>query len=744
MRGTRVTGFILTFAFLLGSFSPAVAGQAAGTLRGTVTLENGGTPVHNVTVTILQLRRSVDTDENGKYEFTNVPAGTYDVSAHLHRVPDVVRPIRLAAGAAETLDFALRISGVKEEVTVTASGNQESSFNSIQSITSVSAVELAQKNTASIGEALDHELGVAKRSFGPGNSRPVVRGFDGDRVLVVQDGQRIGSLGSQSGDHGEPIDVLTVEKLEVVKGPATLLYGSSAIGGVVNAVTGHDVAHEGVQGYLTGLLGSNRGQFGGSGGVEYGTDRWLIWGNGGGQRADDYKAGEGRIVENSYTRSSHGSAGFGYFKDRGFVNFGYSYNRSRYGIPVDDRPGLIVVRPGEEPEPPETVFLTMRRHSLSFNGGFRETGGFVDGGKISLQYNDYRHAENDSFTGLPNTTFKNKTVVYSGMFDQKKTGRLSGTLGLWGQNRDFNTIGEEAIAPPTRQHSFAVFGLEKIDFDRFGLQFGARLERNAYNPDGLVERSFTGVSGAVGFRVPTWRGGALVANYSHSYRAPALEELYNNGPHPGNLAFEIGNPNLKREAGDGIDLGVRHSSERVRGEFNFFYYRIRDFVFLAPTGEESEDEEAELPIAEYRQGDTRYVGIEGQLNLGLHRNLWLNLGTDYVNAELRADGTPLPRIPPLRGRVGLELLYGGLRIQPEAVLAKDQRRTFPLETRTPGYGIVNLTASYTLTSQHIAHVFALNAFNLTDKLYFNHLSFIKEIAPEIGRGVRFTYTMRFF
>ncbi|HYO91919.1 MAG TPA: TonB-dependent receptor, partial [Pyrinomonadaceae bacterium] len=253
-------------------------------------------------------------------------------------------------------------------------------------------------------------------------------------------------------------------------------------------------------------------------------------------------------------------------------------------------------------------------------------------------------------------------------------------------------------------------------------------------------RSFTGFSGAIGLRVPTWTGGAIVANYSHSYRAPSLEELYNNGPHPGNLAFEIGNANLRRELGDGLDFGLRHSSNRLRFEANGFYYRIRDFVFLAPTG----DIEDDLIVAEYRQGTTRYAGAEAQLDVALHQSLWLNLGLDYVNAELIEDGTPLPRIPPLRGRVGLELRYKGLLLNPEVVMAEDQNRLFPTETRTAGYTVFGISGSYLIARQHAAHIISFNAFNLGDRLYRNHLSFIKEFAPEMGRGLRVTYTLRFF
>jgi iron complex outermembrane receptor protein len=734
-RSKFISGFLIS-VFMLSSVALVYAAQGSTTLRGKVILGDNGTPVHNVTVTILQLRRTAETDDNGVYEFQNIPAGNYDVSAHLDRVPDVVQSVKLNAGATETLDFQLRLTGVKEQITVTASGNEESSFNSFQSITSLGSIELAQKNTASLGEVLDHQPGIAKRSFGPGNARPVVRGFDGDRVLVLQDGERIGSLGFQSGDHGEPLNVLTLEKLEVVKGPATLLYGSNAIGGVVNAITGHESAHKGAHGYLTGILGSNREQFGGSGGVEFGTEHWLFWGNGGAQRSDDYKAGKDSLVLNSFTRSADGSTGFGYYKDKRFFSVNYGYNKNRYGIPVNTAD-----------ENPEVVFLDPRKQNIKFNGGFRDLDSFVNSAKFTLQYTDYKHDEVNVDTGEIGTGFKNKTLVYDGMFDERRVGRYSGTFGFWGLHRDYKSIGEEAIAPPTKQNSFAVFALQKVDFERLQLQFGGRLERTAYNPGMLNdvsfnERAFTGFSGAAGARFQTWKGGALVANYTHNYRAPALEELYNNGPHPGNLTFEIGDENLKRESGDGIELGIRHSSNRVRGEFNFFSYRIRDFIYLAPTGEI--DEEEGLVIANYSQAKSRFTGTETQLDFGLHPNIWLLTGLDYVNAKLIDTDTPLPRIPPLRGRLGLEMRYKGFTVTPEAIMAKDQNRIFPTETRTPGYTAFNLNASYTFTSQHLAHVFAVNGFNLGDRLYFNHLSFIKNIAPEIGRGVRVTYTMRFF
>jgi iron complex outermembrane recepter protein len=717
--------FALSFCLLL-SLSASGLAQSNGTLRGTVTIGGAEKPAHNVRVTIIQLRRSVETDEKGAYEFQNVLPGRYDVTAHLDLASDVVKAVQVTAGNVTTADFQIELSAVREQVTVTATGSEETTFNSIQSVTVIGSQELAKKNPVSLGEALDFELGVAKRSFGPGTARPVVRGFDGDRVLVLQDGQRIGALGFQSGDHSEPIDLLGLDRVEVVKGPATLLYGSSAIGGVVNAISAHESSHEGLRGYITGIGATNNYQGGGSAGIEYGKGNWLVWGNGGGQRAGDYNTPLGRVT-NSFTRDGNGSGGFGYF-GKGWFSADVSYDNRKYGIPFDPT----------EAEP-EVVFLTPRRTSVQAKGGYRDLDSFVSGGQFSFQYNDYKHDEVASDTGVINTAFRNKTYLYRGLFDEQRNGRLSGSFGVWGMHRDYESIGEEALAPPTTQNAFALFTLQTLNFEHAALQFGGRFEHNGYDPTGLQQRSFNGFSGAAGFRLPFGGGMAFVANYTHSYRAPALEELYNNGPHPGNATFEIGNPALGRESSDGIDLGLRHSSERVRAEANFFYYNINSFIFLAPTG----DFDDGLPVANYTAGDSRFVGTEGRLDVGLTRSVWLLSSIDYVNAELKT-GTPLPRIPPLRGRVGFEAFYKGFRFNPEVIVAQEQNRLFTLETRTPGYKTVNLTASYTIARQHAAQTISFNAFNLNNELYFNHLSFIKGFAPEIGRGARLVYTIRFF
>ncbi|HSE96715.1 MAG TPA: TonB-dependent receptor, partial [Blastocatellia bacterium] len=653
-RNRYITG-ILIWVFIT-SINPApLFAQSGGTLRGVVTVQDQTTALHNVIVSILQLKRSVETNEAGAYEFNNLPPGTYTVLAHLEGFPDVIKTVQVADTGVVTLDFQLRVSGPREQITVTASGTEQSTFEAFQSVTSLDSTRLAEESHPSIGEVLDKEPGVAKRSFGPGSARPVIRGFDGDRVLVLQDGLRIGSIGSQSGDHGEPVDVLSLERLEVVKGPATLLYGSNAIGGVVNAVTGHDYPHTGVRGYVTGLGGTTNNQAGISGGLEYGIGKWLMWGNGSGQRTGNYDTPIGE-VENSKTRVGSGLFGFGRYGDKSFFSLSYGYDNRRYGVPF-----ATLFEGGEEGEEGDDfIDLDMRRHDLRFNGGLREIGSFIDAFRLTLSYSDYRHRELEGEE--VGTTFDNNIFSYRGVFEQRRADRFSGSFGFDGQFRDYETVGAEALAPPVDQKSFAVFTLQEIDLESVKFQLGGRVEHNSYNPEGLRDRSFTGFSGAAGVRFALWHGGAFVANYTHSYRAPALEELYNFGPHIGNLTFEIGNPDLTRERSDGIDLSLRHTADRVRAEANFFYYRIKDFVFLAPTGEIEDN----LPVANYLQDDSRFIGAELGLDVKLHPKVWLNLGLDYVDAELTESfaglpaGTPLPRIPPLRGRVGFDFNHKGL------------------------------------------------------------------------------------
>ncbi|MEP6789511.1 MAG: TonB-dependent receptor, partial [Acidobacteriota bacterium] len=554
---------------------------------------------------------------------------------------------------------------------------------------------------------------------------------------VATDGFRIGSISALAGNEGEPLDLYSLDRIEVVRGPSTLLYGSNAIGGVVNAISRHaDDIGSGVRGYGTVLGGTNNKQFVGSGGLEYGFGHWGVWGNGTLQRTDDYRGG-GNFgpVDNTGTRAGNVDGGFGYFGPKGFFTANYDYYRNHYGIPVD-------------PADPEerTANIAAHRHNFRFNGGFRDSGSFIEGGKFTFDYGKYFHSESEVFDNDPTTRresdFFNDVYSYRATFEQRRHGHLSGTFGFDGYHRKFMVDSEEAlIQGAVTQTQSSVYALEQINLGRVTLQFGGRVENSRYRPTDpeLIKRDLTGFSGAFGARVGLWENGAFTANYSHSTRLPDLEEFYNNGPHDDTVSFEIGDPHLRKEVSDSIDLSVRHQAKRVRADGNFFYYWVKNFVYLNPTGEF--DKDTDLEIADFVQADARFYGAEGNVDFDANRYLGVFGGFDYVRARFTS-GIDLPRIPPLRGRLGVDAHFHGAAIRPELILAHVQNRVFTDESPTDGYAVFNIIGSYSWLSHHVSHTISANAFNLTDKLYFNHVSYVKDYTPEIGRGVRFSYTIR--
>jgi iron complex outermembrane recepter protein len=714
--------FVAAAVFLFLSCSVAIA-QGGGSIKGAVTLKSNDTALHKAAVRIVQLARVTDTREDGSYEFTDVPPGTYDVIVTMSAMDGASQSVTVQAGATATADFALSLASVRSEVTVTASGREQLTLDSFQTVTSLDALELARNPATSLGEALDGQPGVAKRSSGPGSSRPVVRGFDGDRILVLQDGTPAGGLGFQSGDHAEPVNTSTLERVEVLKGPATLLYGSNAIGGVVNAVSAetniHEHPHEGVEGFASGFGGSNNGEAGGSVSFDIGTGKWRIFGNGGAQRAGAYHTSEGE-VPNTQTRVANGQFGVGRDMERGFFSVAGGYDDGLYGVAGSDSE------------------IDFRRYNARLNGGLKNMRGAIAAFRAVVSYTDWQHSEIED--ELAATTLRNKQLTYRGVFEQRPAHGWSGSFGFSGAAREYKATGEETLAPPTDQNSIAGFILEEVQTSYARFQLGGRLDHVRYSPDTGSSRQFTGFSGGAGVHVGLWKDAAFVANYTSSYRAPALEELYNNGPHPGNLAFEIGNEDLRRERSNGIDLSLRHQNARIHAEANFFYYDIRDFVYLQPTGDVQDD----LNVFNYAQAHSRFVGTEAVFDFALHRSLWLNLGMDTVDAKIKATDMPLPRIPPLRGRAGFEFRRGGISIRPEVQLAQDQDKLSEFETRTPGYAVFNLKGSYSIVRQHAIHMITANFFNMGDRLYRNHVSFVKDVAPEIGRGVSVGYSVRFF
>lgn len=764
----------------------ALRGGEPAAIEGQVLFERTGEAVVGVTVTLLETGAAAVADERGEFRFGDVRPGRYHVRAHLENaLQAAAQAIEVVDGQTARASLLLALPTERTQITVSAAGRPESAFEAFQSTHALTALEMARAENiaAGLGEAIGNQpgTGIAQRGFGPGSSRPLIRGFDGDRVLIMTDGLRTGSISSTSGDHAETFNPLAFERIEVVKGPATLLYGSNAMGGVVNAVSSHAgfSSHtDGLQGYVQGSVGTGNALGSGAAGFDYAQGPWRMWGGGNGLRTGDYRA-PGGVIESSQTRSANGYGGFGWFGDRAFVSFGIRANDGAYGIPFagefhshhhhEDEHEEEHEGEHEEGEHEDVrIDLQMRQQAYQLNWGLRGLGPALDSFVMKLNYATYRHDEVE-FEGDERrlgTRFDNDQIVYRGVFEQRRRGPLTGRFGFWGLSRDYSAEGEEALSPPVEQQSAALFALEELDFERVKLQFGGRLETSRYDPafaerahghgeeheddhdeeegdhgfPDAVRRRFTGASAAAGVHTDLWEGGAFVANYSHSYRAPALEELYNVGPHVGTLIFEVGDPGLRAETGNGLDLSLRQQAGRIDGEINLFYYDFNNFVFPFATG----DEEDGLPVVHFVQRDSRFTGAETRLGIGVHRDLRLNLGMDFVDAQATRTNTPLPRIPPVRGRAGFEYRRAGFSLRPELVLANRQSQTFDLETPTAGYAVVNLRASYTIPTLDGVHQFSADVFNVGDRLCRNHASFIKDLAPEMGRGVRFSYMLRFF
>ncbi len=748
----RAGVFLLVFAMFYPEAGMGSAQDESGSeVRGRVTFSNTHMPIPAASVILVQLQRSTMTDANGYFSFRGIPPGSYDVVSHMHDLSGPAKKIRVVSKEDVFVHLELSLSTLKYEVTVTSTGREVSAFDAFQAVTTVDSLRLSEQSSFGLGDVVGSESGVHKRSFGPGSSRPVVRGFDGDRVLILNDGLSTGTLSSQSGEHAEPIDSAHLDRIEIVKGPATLLYGSNAIGGVVNMVTEHHLLHEqshpGFRGQLTAIGGTNNNQAAGHVSAEYGHKNWLVWSSGSRQVTGDYSSAAGS-VENSKTRMTSGSAGFGWFSHRPFFSLSYAFNKGRLGIPFagefhhhhheEEGEEDSEDHGDHEEEAAASVDETFTWQNVRLNGGMRGLHSLIEEFKVSANFSRWMHKELENEATA--TAFDNKLFNVRATAEQRKYKRLTGTSGFQLFHRDYAAEGEEALSPPATGNGVALFTLQEIDLRAARLQFGARVDRTSYHPSALSSRSFTGFSGAAGIHIPLREDTAFVANYTHSYRAPAIEELYNYGPHIGNLAFEIGDPNLKREAADGLDLSLRYGNPQFHAEVDFYYYGIRDFVYMRLTGEL----EHGLRVAQFAQDDARFLGGELQLNVALQRNVRLESGLDIVNARLTRTGDPLPRIPPLRGKIGLDARWGSLSFRPELVMARPQDRLFPTETRTPGYAVVNMAASYTLARSNRMHVFSAIVQNIGDTLYRNHLSFIKDIAPEMGRNARFTYSLRFF
>ncbi len=737
----RCLALLVSFLVVATAVSAQTGVRVTGQLLNSVT----GAPVAG-SIVIDELKQEVTSALDGTFTFESVLAGTYHVTVRAERFRMGRRELKIAANApALTLTIDPEIH--YQEV-VSVSPNPRSAFESYQPTAVLAGQELDKNLEMSLGNTLEGEPGLASRSFGPAPARPVIRGLDGDRVLILQDGQRVGDLSSQSGDHGVNLNPAAAQRIEVVRGPATLLYGANAIGGLVNVITDEipTAGKTGMSGSVTLDLGSAAKEGGAAGDVLWGNGTFAIHAGGGGRRSGDVETPEGAI-DNSQSRSGMASVGMSWTGERSYFGGSYGWDDTKYGIPI--------VEEGQ-------VSLTPRRHSFNVRSGARDLTGAITSFRATLGVRRYRH---DELEGEEiGTEFTNNTVEGEFLASHSAVGLMRGSVGGWVLDRVFDAVGAEALAPAIDQRGFAGFVYEELAWPHVTFQFGGRVEHTRYQPAIGLERDFTEFSGSVGLLLKPAAANerlTVALSVARAARNPALEELYFFGDHIGNFAFEIGNPDLSSEKGFGFDASLRWSAPRASGEVTFFRNAIGDYIFRNPISPAEfsarEDEFAdrfpdreieaafatELPLIEFAARDSILQGIEAHADVAVMPQLIAEAGIDYVRGWLKDTDEPLPRIPPLRLRAGLRYQYNAFQAGGEMIHAADQDRVFGEETPTEGYTIGKLFTSYSFQSGETTSTITARLDNVGDTVYRNQLSFIKDLVPEMGRNFRLIYNVRF-
>jgi len=625
-------------------------------------------------------------------------------------------------------------------VTVTASPLGGTAAELSRPVEVLAGERLDEVRGASLGETVASLPGVQSSNFGPGVGRPIVRGMDGPRVAIVSGGLATQDVSTVSQDHSPAIEPFLADQIEVLKGPSTLLYGSGAIGGVVNVVDGR-IAETPVDG----LSGRAEVRFD-AGDKDGNTDMFrLDAGNGSGlsihadgvyRNLNDYDTPKGRQA-NSFVDGKSGAIGASMSGDWGFVGVSASRLRDTYGNPGE--PGDIAA--GER-----GVWLDMTQDRYELKGGLNDL--FGEGGNLrySFGHTDYEHTEWEG--DEPGTLFTKRAnegrVEASFAFGNGwKT-----AFGVQGSDSTFAAVGEEAFVPKTDTKSIGVFGVARNTWGRFQADLGARVDQVKYDTDTGLSREFHpgSVSLSGGFRFnEQWR---LTANLDHAERAPAEEELFADGPHIATLSYEVGDAELKKEKANQLELGVDYRNDWVDAKVSAYYNRYNDFIYLADTGGQwyFDEEDEYLPIRQWSQADAIFHGFEGEATFHLANNdtgAWdLRVFGDTVRARLDQGGN-LPRIAP--SRFGAQFRWEAERWRASLGATRYARQDKVAEGETPtdGYTMVDAHVAYHIDSGTTAWEVFLDGNNLTNQEARVHTSFLKDEVMLPGRNATFGVRMFF-
>ncbi len=652
-------------------------------------------------------------------------------------------------------------------------------LNILAGTSQISADELVREMRGQIGDTLTKLPGVSATAFAPGASRPVLRGFQGDRIRVLTDGIGAIDVSNVSADHAVTVDALTIDRIEVLRGPAVLLFGGQAIGGAVNAIDKRiprNIPEEPV--HIDAVAGYSTAYREGSAGISLDAPlgnrlvghldaSWRDSGNlrvGGFTLSPELRAqqleiaeeetAEGNleeaaealelaglrgIVPNTAARTVTLGGGLAFIDAGGNLGLSVQHYDTRYGIPA--RPGVGhggEEEGGEEGEAPVSIDLQQLR--VDFRGEVAMRG-FAEALRLRAAYVDYEHTE---FEGDEvGTLFTQQGIEARAELVQRDRNGWKGASGIQFVTRDFSAVGAEAFVPPSLTNSFGVFTLQEIKMGALDIELAGRFDRTNHRAQQIdQERRFNAYSGAVGLGYTLVEGLKAGINLAHSERAPSTEELFSNGPHIATQAFELGDPTFRKERSNGGELYLRYNSDTIDASITAYYSDFDGFISEIPTG----DEEDGLPVFQYIQTDAKHRGIEAELTAEIARlgetRLIFDGVADYTRVSLDGIG-PAPRIPPLRLLGGLETAGPVWSLRVEGEWNAKQRRNAAFESETDDFFIANASASFKPFGRDRGVTLIASANNIFDVVGRRAASFTKDFVPVAGRDFRISARMSF-
>ena len=761
MSCRRFIGFFVAVSLVAIGLLPGSA--VAQTIRGTVT--GGGAPMVGATVRIPDVDRAQRTGAGGEFTFANMPAGTYTLFAAARGYASANKSVT-TNGATITVTFDLKPSALPlKEIVVSATPVARSTDDQYQATASKSLLDFQNSGGMSFAERISDLPGVSARSNGSAPARPILRGLGDNEVLVLENGLRMGDIATYDPAHATPLMAMGITQVEVVRGPATILYGPSTIGGIVNVMTeivptisprpvsgtvsleGNSV-NDGYTGHFRNVFSRSNQAFSISGGV---------------LRARETRIPSGVYIDHGsetaftldrmpQTFDQSNEAGLGYTVQGvfGTMGIGAKYFDMNYGIPgVPPNPDFANV-------PPTTSRIAQQRKTIEMRSVFSVGGSFIRQLKLDANYNDYAHSEfptaqDASGVSDPQANhFRKRAFNAVLQLEQQPFGKWQGTLGLWSNIENLTIEGDEPLGPNSVTTGVAAYAFEEYRASAATrLQAGLRFDYNkiqtspfAQSTDPVFQtlnvsrlhNAFTASLGAVQQFTPEVTGSL---NFARSFRAPTVQELFANGLDAASGTFSIGTASLGPEAGFGIDASLKGTFERATFELSPYVNYINNYIYGFLRGDTIE----KFPVRQFAATHARLMGFEASATVAATPTIAIRASADYVNAQDTKLNEPLPFIPPLRALVratyqdsrwmGLLELRGAAR----------QSRLGEGDTPTSGYTVMNLGAGVRFVRQGMVHNLSIRCDNLFNTVYRDNLSVIKDFLPQPARGFRVNYQL---